>query len=196
MEAVLEVTPRDTQSKGANRRSRAKGIVPAVVYGPAREPQPIEVDPVRLVDLFKQTGDRNTIITVQITGAGSVPCLVREVQRHPVSRQILHVDFFAVPVGVPIEVMVPIRPVGRPKGALLGGRLRLIRREVRVACRYDQIPEAIEVDATPLEIGDFVRAFDMTLPEGVGLVTDHDFNVLSVVGKKVKGGDAAEPAAG
>ncbi|MEZ4241168.1 MAG: 50S ribosomal protein L25 [Myxococcota bacterium] len=196
MEAVLQVSPRDAQGKGASRKARADGKVPAVVYGPAHEAQSVTIDPVELVELFKTSRNRNTIVSVVVDGAEGVPCLVREVQRHPLSRDILHVDFFAVPREEEIEVMVPIRPVGRPAGAQLGGRLRLIRREVKVTCRYDRIPEAIEVDSTPLDIGQFVKASQMPLPEGVSLVSDHDFNVVSVVGKKVKGGGpAAEPTA-
>ena len=110
MDTLLEVTPRDRQRKGENRRSRRGGSLPAVVYGPDHAPKPISCDPVKLTDLFKHTGDRNTIVSVKIGDDAPVPCLVREVQRHPVSRDLLHVDFYAVPREREIEVMVPINP--------------------------------------------------------------------------------------
>ena len=83
--------------------------------------------------------------------------------------------------------MVPVVPVGRPKGAILGGRVRLIRRKVRATCRYDHIPEKFEVDTTPLDIGDMVKASEIPMPEGVELVYDNDYNVVTVYGKKARG---------
>jgi len=194
MDTTIEVVPRLGTGKGNNRKARARGIVPGVVYGKEQEARPIEIDPVKLVELFKATGNRNTIVSVRIGQDAPIPCLVREVQRHPVSRAIRHVDFYAVPQ-TPIEVMVPLRPVGRPKGALLGGRLRVIRRELKVACRYDKIPEALDLDVSPLEVGDSVRASEMTMPEGVSLVLTGDFLVVNILGKR-EGGPADEaPAA-
>ena len=184
MDTTIEVTPRADTGKGWARKARAAGQLPAVVYGPSYGPRPITLDPTPLVDLFRRTGNRNTVVQVSLGDGETVPCLVREVQRHPVSRQILHVDFYAVDREAEVEVMVPIRPVGRPKGAILGGRLRLIRRQVRAACRYDQIPESFEVDVSPMEIGDMLSASQISLPDGVRLVQEHDFNVVTVYGKR------------
>ncbi|MEQ1500632.1 MAG: 50S ribosomal protein L25 [Myxococcota bacterium] len=196
MEPTLEVSSRPVEGKGRNRKSRARGVVPAVVYGPKTQPQAIEIDPVRLVEVFKETQNRNTVVAVKVGGGAAIPCLVREVQRHPVSRQILHVDFYAVPIEDEIEVMVPVNPIGRPKGAVLGGRLRVIRREVKISCRYDRIPESITIDVSPLDVGGFVRASDMALPDGVRLVYDNDYNVVNVYGKRQDGPETpATPAA-
>jgi len=198
MDTTLEVSSRVVIGKGENRKARARGLVPAVVYGKTQTPIPVAVDPTKLVEVFKQTQDRNTIVSIKVGDGDVIPCLVREVQRHPLSRKIIHVDFYAVPKEEPIEVVVPIRPTGRPKGAQLGGRLRLIRREIRISARYDLIPEAIEVDVSPLDIGDHIRASAMNLPEGVTLVVDNDFIVVTVTGKQSDRQDAqtaaAEPA--
>jgi large subunit ribosomal protein L25 len=186
METTLEATPRTSSGKGDARKNRAVGRVPAVVYGREREPDVVSIDPHALVELFKTTKNRNTIVQLKIGGGAEVPCLVREVQRHPVSRQILHVDFYAVPE-TEIEVMVPLRAVGRPKGALLGGRVRLIRRELKAVCKYDKIPEALEIDVSPLDIDEYLKASEIPLPEGVKLVYTTDFNVINVYGKsKIK----------
>jgi large subunit ribosomal protein L25 len=186
METTLEATPRTSSRKGIARKTRAVGKVPAVVYGRGREPESVTIDPHALVELFKQTNNRNTIVRLKVGDVAEVPCLVREVQRHPVSRQILHVDFFAVPE-TPIEVMVPLRAVGRPKGALLGGRVRLIRREIKAVCTYDKIPEAFDIDVSPLDIDEYMKASEIPLPPGVKLVYMTDFNVLNVYGKsKIK----------
>lgn len=195
MDTTLEVSSRAVIGKGENRKARARGLVPAVVYGKTQTPIPVAVDPTKLVEVFKQTQDRNTIVSIKVGDGDVIPCLVREVQRHPLSRKIIHVDFYAVPKEDPIEVVVPIRPVGRPKGAQLGGRLRLIRREIRISARYDLIPEAIEVDVSDLDIADHIRASQMTLPEGVTLVVDNDFIVVTVTGKQSDRQDAIAAAA-
>jgi large subunit ribosomal protein L25 len=77
-----------------------------------------------------------------------------------------------------------VRPVGTPAGAKLGGRLRLIRRELKAMCRFDAIPEAFDVDVTPMEVGDIVTSHQVPMPDGVRLLAEHDFNVLTVYGKR------------
>jgi len=186
METTLEVSTRQSVGKGLARRARAVGKVPAVVYGPETSPLSVEVDPVALMNIFKESGDRNTIVDLKLDGA-THPCLVREVQRHPLSREVLHVDFYAVPKSREIEIMVPLNPVGRPKGAQLGGRVRLIRRELRAKCVYTKIPATLDVDVTHLDIGDRMKASEIPMPEGVSLAFDNDFNVIELYGKKQRG---------
>lgn len=194
MDTTLEVTPRDTRGKGTARKARASGTVPAVVYGPSEPPQAISVDPAKLKELFKQTGDRNTLVQLKVGDAAPVPCLVREVQKHPASREILHVDFYAVPRDGEVEVLVPVLPVGRPKGALLGGRVRLVRRALKVACPADRIPARLEIDVTELDVGDYLKASDVPLPEGVSMVWKQDFNIVGILGKAKKEEEVAKPA--
>ena len=186
METTLEVTTRTTIGKGHARQSRGAGKVPAVVYGPITAPISVEIDPAALMNMFKATGDKNTIVNVQVGGSVH-PCLVLEVQRHPLSREVLHVDFYAVPQDREIEVMLPLNPVGKPKGASLGGRVRLIRREVKARCVFSKIPARLDVDVTPLDIGDRIKASEVVMPDGVSLVFDTDYNVLELYGKKQKG---------
>jgi len=183
MDTTLNVTPRETTGKGMARKARKAGRVPGVLYGPNTESIPLDFAPEELLELFKETGDRNTIVQVTVDGR-TIPCLVREVQRHPLSREILHVDFYAPDPEAEIEVMVPLEATGRPKGAVLGGRLRLVRRSIKVRCRYDKIPRALVCDITPLDIGDMIMASEIPMPEGVKLVADNDFQVMSVYGKK------------
>lgn len=186
MDTTLEVSPRTAGGKGTARKLRGKGSVPGVIYGATQEPISVTVDPTRLTEIFKQTQDRNTILQVKV-GGQTLPCIVREVQRHPVSRAIRHVDLFAVPLDGEIEVMIPLKAEGRPKGAVLGGRLRIIRREIKASCRYDRIPKSFVIDVSPLDIGDFVKASEIPLPEGVRLPYLADYNVLGLYGKKQRG---------
>lgn len=195
MDTTLEVGLRDTHGKGQNRKARTRGNVPAIVYGPVTGARSLVIDPAKLLAVFKKTNNRNTVLQLKVGAETPIPCLVREVQRHPVSREILHVDFYAVPLEQPIELMVPLRTVGRPKGVAAGGRLRVIRRELKVASRYDRIPEILEVDVSEMDVGDFIRASQVPTPEGVSVVIANDFNVLSMIGKRADETPAAAPAA-
>lgn len=179
----LQAAIRTDNGKGNARKLRAAGRVPGVVYGPYHESIAISIDPNTLSDIFKQSRDRNTIVELQLEGE-TVPTLVREVQRHPLTRELLHVDFYRVSKERPVEVMVPLVPQGRPRGAVLGGRTRLIRRELKVRCTYDRIPSGLPVDVTPMQIGDMVRVSQIKAPQGVEILYDHDFNVVTVYGKR------------
>jgi large subunit ribosomal protein L25 len=181
--------------KGASRKLRSSGQIPAVVYGAGEEATSVAVDPKTLTDIFTNTQDRNTVVNLDIEGT-EYPCLVRQVQRHPLGRHLLHVDFYKVPLEDEVVVTVPIRGVGRAQGMTLGGRLRIIRREIKVACNYKNIPSFIDYDITPMEIGDMVKASELPMPEGCSLVADHDFNVLTVYGKRlaVEHNPVEEPA--
>jgi large subunit ribosomal protein L25 len=183
METTLAANLRSGSGKGTARKLRSEGKLPAVMYGPGHDATSLTVDPVALTTLFRKTGDRNTIVTLQVEGK-DVPVLVREVQKHPVTRELVHVDFFQVTSERKVEVTIPVSTVGRAKGALLGGRIRLIRRSMRALCNYDNIPKTIEVDVTPLDIGDMVKASELVVDDTVELLFGQDFYVLTLYGNR------------
>lgn len=183
MNTTLAATPRTSGKKGDARKLRATGKIPAVMYGPNDEPTAIAVDADALTTIFRKTQDRNTVVEIELEG-DKHPTLVRDVQRHPVSRALLHADFYRLANDRKVEVMIPVEGVGRPAGAIMGGRLRLIRRTVKARCEFDKIPSKLTVDIRPMDIGDMVKASEIPLPEGVELVYDNDYNVLTVYGKK------------
>lgn len=184
MQTTLAAETRGGETgKGVARKLRKSGRIPAVIYAGGGEATSITLDPASLLEIFRKTQNRNTIIHLQVDGE-TVPALVRDAQRHPLSRDLLHVDFYSLQPGQVVEVMVPLAGVGRAKGMSIGGRLRLIRREVRVRCAWEKIPGVIEHDITPMEIDDMVRASELNLPEGVELVAKNDFNVMTIYGKR------------
>lgn len=191
MDHVITATTRTPDGKGAARKLRRTGQVPAIVYGPGGEPISISVDPKVLFDVFRISQDTNTVITLDIDGTKHT-ALVRTVQRHPVNREIRHVDFYRVDAARRVEVMVPLESTGKPAGAIHGGRVRLIRRAVKTRAPFDRIPKSFVIDTTPMDIGDMYKASQITTPEGVEVVCDNDFNVLTVYGKKAKGGGKPE----
>ena len=190
---TISAAIREDSGKGAARKLRAQGQVPATLYGQGQAPVSLSVDPDRLVRYYRKAGHRNAIVTLDIDGS-SVPVLTREVQRHPVSRDILHVDFYRLADDAPVQVMVKVDPHGRPAGAILGGRLRVIRRELRAECLPKDIPASFPVDVSPLNIGDMVAASEIPMPDGVQLVFDNDYKVLTCYGKR--GAKKADEEAG
>jgi large subunit ribosomal protein L25 len=183
-----------TGGKGEARKLRKTGLIPAVVYGAGEEATSVSVDPRALSDLYLESKDRNLVINVKM-GKDSYPCLVRQVQRNPLSRQLVHVDFYKVPEKGSVQVMVPVRGVGRAKGMVVGGRLRIIRREIKIRCNYKDIPASIEHDITPMEVNEMVKVSELVMPKGCTLVAEQDFNVLTVYGKRlaVEHDDAEAP---
>ena len=183
MDTHLTATPRTDSGKGAARKDRAAGKLPAVLYGTDRATTPVVVDPAHLQKIFRTTRNPNTVVQLELEDE-TVPVLVREVQRHPVSRDLLHVDFLEVGPDSPVEVMVEVETVGKPKGAIEGGRMRRIRRTLKVRAPYDKIPPVLTVDVSHMEIGDMITASQFDTPEGVEVVFEHDFNVVGCYGKR------------
>ena len=169
--------------KGAARKLRAAGRLPAVVYAQGEEATSVHVDPVDIDRIFRTTRNRNTILHLDIDGE-KVPCIVRDTQRHPLTREILHLDFYRLAEGQRITVDVPLEPQGRPAGASLGGRLRVIRRTVPVNAEWSAIPATLPVDVSPLQIGDFIKVSEISTPDDVNVVFESDFNVVSLYGKR------------
>jgi large subunit ribosomal protein L25 len=200
--------------KTTARKIRTEGKVPAVVYGGGSLAVSLNIDPDEIVEVFRKTGDRNTVVHLDfsktdvpadvkkawadsgaLTKQGTVPCMVKAVQRHPLRRDIEHIDFYWLAPGQVVEAMVPLAGVGRAAGMTIGGRLRLIRREIKIRCAWEKLPKVLEYDITPMNIGDMVKASELTLPEGVSVVTRNDFNVLTLYGKRVSNKPAAAVAA-
>jgi len=183
MNTTIAASSRAETGKGSARKTRAAGRIPAVIYGAEGASRPITVDPKALLDIFRLSQNRNTVIHVDVDGS-PVPALVKDAQRHPVSREVLHVDFYQLAPGQRVEVMVAVNPVGRPAGAAIGGKIHLYRRDLKVSCPWDNIPATVDIDVTPLEIGDTFKVSAIDLGEGRSVVFDRDFPVAICAGKK------------
>ncbi|MCB9777997.1 MAG: 50S ribosomal protein L25 [Alphaproteobacteria bacterium] len=193
--ATLDAELRTDLGKGAARKIRATGAIPAVVYRAGNSATHITLENEELELAFKRTQDRNTLVTLNIKGDQPRTCLVREAVRHPVSREIVHVDFYEVEADQQVDIVVDIEPVGTAKGIKMGGRLRVIRRALSVRCKPADIPARIRIDVTQMAVGDFIRVGEVTPPSGCEFVFKSDFNVLAVIGKRgAKGQQGAEAA--
>lgn len=180
-QARLKAQPRHDTGKGAVRKMRAGGRIPAVVYGHGDQTRMISVDAHELQLLFKRVHYENHIVELAIDGEKApVRTLVREVQAHAHKPIILHVDFQQVHAGEKIHVSVPIRLQGNPPGVRVGGVLTQTLTDLPLKVLPDSIPEFIDVDISGLNVGDSIHLRDIKLPEGVEPEVDADRTVCSV----------------
>ena len=180
----ITASPRPETGKGASRRARRAGQVPGVIYMAAKAPASIQLDPVPLERAFLKSQNRNTLIDLTIDGEGKRLCLVKEAQRHPVSRRLVHVDFLEVDPAAEIVVEVPVKPHGKSLGEKGGGLLRVIRRMLPVRAKPQHIPDEIPVDVTELDVNKFIKASMIQDPPNSKVLYVGDFNVIGIIGKQ------------
>jgi large subunit ribosomal protein L25 len=196
MEMVeIKVERRAGSGKGAARKLRRAGTIPGVFYGPGRTTVEVGVGAEEFEKKLSHLEGSHLIRLVNDGGKDAdlhdKAVLVREVQRHPVSDDILHVDFFEVSLTERLTVSVPLRFVGKPVGVVDGGILQPIVREIEVECLPTEIPQFIEVDVSALGIHEAVHLSSVQLPEGVTSMGDPMQTVVTVLPPTV---EEAKPA--
>ncbi len=197
---VINVERREDEGKGASRRLRRDGKVPAIVYGGDLEPVSIQLDHEKLWLAQQNEWFYSSILDLSLNG-DIQPVLLRDLQRHPYKQQIMHLDFQRVTADQVLRASVPLHfvngeksPAGKTAGVVIMHELT----EVTVACLPKNLPTAIEVDLTDLAVGAVIHLSALKLPTGVEipelkLGPDHD--VAVVVAKHARGEAEAEPAA-
>ncbi|MGH7607480.1 MAG: 50S ribosomal protein L25, partial [Gemmatimonadales bacterium] len=168
---ALTARVRAGSGKGEARKLRRSGRVPAIAYGAGLDATPLSVDALELFRVLNTGAGANAVISLGMD-SGDQLVLAREIRRHPVRREILHVDFVVVQRNVKVEVDVPIALEGEAPGAELGGVLSQELYTVHVSVLPLDVPEQIVCDVSHLQIGDVSRLGDLSLPEGVELVDD------------------------
>ena len=179
----LNAIIRESHGKGPARTLRREGKVPAVLYGRGVETIQLAVDSRDFEKLIKEAGAGTHLITLTIEGDApqTKTAMIKELQTHPLKQQILHADFYEIAMDREIEVQIPIIPVGKAIGVENGGMMQIVRREIEAYCLPLQIPEAIEVDVSELNIGDSLHIKEIKLPEGVTIDAENDYTVITVV---------------
>src|SRR5450759_1969555 len=173
----FSATARDISGKGAARSLRRQGQVPAVIYGHGREPLPLSLNARDLDKMLGHIQAESTVIEVTVGGQTS-KTLIREIQRHPIKSQILHVDFQALVAGEKVTVNIPIVLNGIPEGVRLeGGVLDQTLRELEIEVDPSDIPDHVELDVTNMVIGDSLHVSDIKLPAGVKVLDDPESSV-------------------
>ncbi len=196
MEATLNLELRNASGKGAARKLRRAGRVPAIVYGGNDAPVMVSVEAQEARRVFEAISVENTILHLSL-GGDTERALVREVQTHPFRPDILHVDFLRIRRGVPIEVQVPVHLMGVAAGVRNdGGRMDQVSHDVPVKCVPSKIPEAIEVDVTSFAVGDVLRAGDLEMPDDVENLADPGLVICGVAAPTISVEEEEEAAEG
>ncbi len=188
----LTVNPRTQTGKSAARIFRADGSFPAVLYGAGKEAIHILVKPEDLEDALDTPYRRNTLLSLNLDGEQHL-AVIKEVQKHPVSKQIQHVDFYAVSLDQVVEYKVPLVTTGKSKGVQLGGHLFQLYRTVKLSCKPAEVPETVELDITSLDINDKLSVSDLPAIDGVTYLQRD--NVVLIQVKSGRGADLEDEEA-
>jgi large subunit ribosomal protein L25 len=195
----ISAAQRAVASKGHIRRMRGAGRIPAVAYGLDKPSVTLSVSPKDLVEVIRSEYGRNTVIELQIDDGEKQTVLLADYQYHPITRDLLHADFYRIGMDRPVDVDVPFELTGKPKGVVMGGVLRQIYRKLPVRCLPDKIPVKIVRDVSELDLDEHYQVKDLELPEGVSVRLPAERTVVAVAMEKVQPEEteaAAAPAAG
>lgn len=192
----LSARPRTESGRNAVKAVRSRGSVPAVIYGSKDAPANLEVSAKEINSLLAHAVGENILVDLEITEDGKTTnrlSLIQEIQHHPVSRDVLHIDFHAVSMTEEIEAEIVLEPTGEPVGVkTFGGLLQQNLRTLPIKCLPQNLPELITVDVSNLNVGEALHVREITLPSGVTADLDGEVVAFLVSEPTV----AAEPAAG
>ncbi len=190
MESIaITAKSRSEFGKKANKALRKEGLVPCVMYGGSTVKH-FSVTP-KSVKAAIYTAEFK-ISKIDIDGA-SHNCIIKDIQFHPVSDEILHIDFIELIDGKSVKAEIPLRSTGIAKGVILGGKLMQLMRRVKVKTTPNSLVDALEVDVTELELGQSVRVKDITVPEGVTVMNDGSIPVMMVeIPRALRSADAED----
>jgi large subunit ribosomal protein L25 len=192
----IQVDAREAGSKHKARRLRRGGKIPGILYGPKTQPVALEID---RKDFSSRVADLEGSHLVRLKSASSAladrVALVKEVQYHPITGDVVHTDLYEVDLSARIQVRVPLHFVGKAEGVVRGGILQPVVREVEVECLPLDIPEFFNVEVSGLDIGDSVHIEDLPMPTGVTAIFESNFALVTVVPPTVEEAPAAAPAA-
>ena len=177
----IPASSRTAVGKGPNRRLRAAGMIPAVVYGGAAGSRSLTVSPRHVTDIVRSPRGVNTIFALEIDGEESVEqVMIHDYQLHPLDHSVLHADLMRVDPDRASDWHVPVHLEGESVGVKRGGHLDFITRSLAVSCLPHDIPEFLPLAIGELDYGDTVRAGDIDLPEALTLATERDVVIVHV----------------
>lgn len=181
MERVALSAETREMGKGAAKRMRATGRIPAILYGRRVGATAISVDGRDLEKAVKTKAGMNVLIDLQVGGGDSGLALIRDFQADPFRREFLHVDFQAISLTEKIEIEVPVVLTGESPGVKEGGVVEQLRRTIELRCLPQKIPEKIEADISNLKIGNSIHANELVLPEGVEFPRAPNYTIVTIV---------------
>ena len=182
----FNVTKRDSLGKEASKKFRRDGLIPAVVYGKNKENLNINVNHLKLKQIFKSDAGENTIIEMQVEDSDiKKKVLLKEAHLDTLTSNTIHLDFYEINESEKVKVSCPLKFTGKPEGVKNGGVIQTLANEVQVQCLPENIPNNIEIDIAHLEIGETFRVEDLTEVEGVDIVSNPNSTVLSILAPRL-----------
>src|SRR5437868_324746 len=184
----LAAERRDAIGRAAVRKLKARGVVPAVVYGGKEKPQPLQVLRRDVSVMLSHAAGETILVELEIAGEKTTrTAMVQEVQHSPVGGDVLHIDFHAISMDEEVEADVPLEPIGTANGVKnFGGLLEQSLRALTVSCLPRDLPDKITVDVSNLNIGDSIHVRDIKLPNGVAAKVQPELTVFSVLAPTVE----------
>jgi large subunit ribosomal protein L25 len=180
---VLTAEIREGVGKEKAKKLRAKGLIPAIFYGPRSQTIPLVIDSRELAKALQTEAGENVLIDLDIRkGAQSdrKVVMLKDIQIDPLQRKTLHTDFYEVAMDEMVVVEVPVHLMGKPEGTKMGGILEQVRRAIQIQCFPADIPKSIDIDVSPLKIGDSIHVQDIKV-EKAKIISDTNFTIATVV---------------
>jgi len=185
----LDSNKRTMTGKGSARKLRSAGRLPVILYGPEMSPIMLSLDYKQLQKILRGKSAENIIFDLEVDSNGknqSKRVMIKELQKDPVTREYLHVDFYEISMEKELEVDIPLYLVNTPLGVTEGGILEHIRREVKVSCMPKNLVDKIEIDVSGLAIGQSLHIEDIDLPSGLKTIEDGDLTIATVVAPSIE----------
>ncbi len=192
MNFELKAEPREGKGKSACRKLRREGYLPAIMYGHGEQPKLLKVKKTEFKKFLRATKGESVILSLKI-GRAKKLSIIKDIARHPVTGEPLHIDFHILHKGEKVEVSVPVILVGTPQGTKVGGILEHILREITVKADPAHIPPHVEVDVSHLGIGDSVHVRDLQIPH-VEILEDPEETIATVLAPRKAVEEVAAPA--
>jgi large subunit ribosomal protein L25 len=193
----LNAFPRELSRRSGAKKLRSAGRIPAVIYGRQAPPQNLELQAKEIVDLIHRSASENLLVDLEVK-SDSRPkrlALVQEIQHHPSSGGLLHVDFHEVAENEKVTISVPLESTGEPEGVKTGGGvLEHVLFKVKVVGLPKDVPEVITVDVSNLKVGDSIHLGDIPAPPGVEILGDKHISAFSVAVPRSEEEEAAAAA--
>ena len=179
---LIEAQIRTTSGKNTNRRLRKSGRIPAVIYGPGRQPMAVSVYPIEVNNILHSESGHNTIFSISVDGSDQRNAMVKDYQLDPVKGNLIHADFLEIAMDRLLELTVDIELVGEAVGVKVGGGIMdFVTRSIEVECLPSDIPESIKLDVSSLEINDYIRVKNIQTDARVKILSDQEVVIVTIV---------------
>lgn len=178
----LSAQARQSKGKGPANRLRRDGQVPAILYGPGiNGGLSLSLNSKELEKVLHTAAGGNVLVNLNLEGDKARMVMFKEVNRHPLRGTLQHIDFFEISMDHKVVVEVPVHLTGKAAGLTFGGIIQLEHRKIKVECFPTAIPDSVDIDVTPLGVGQSFHVSDVKLAEGLRILEDPKMTIVSVV---------------